>query len=219
VSGLRYLVVEGPIGVGKTTLAKRLAERLEGETVLEQAQANPFLERFYRDPQGAALPTQIAFLLQRVRQAEMLRQADMFATVRVADFLFDKDRVFARLNLDRDEYALYEQIYERLALEVPVPDLVVYLQEPVDELVRRVARRGIPSEQQIARDYLVRLSDAYSRFFHFYDASPLLIVNNAALDAVSRDADLEALLERIMTIRHGRHYFNPGQPSLLDARD
>jgi deoxyguanosine kinase len=219
VSGLRYLAIEGPIGVGKTTLARRLAERLGGELVLEEPHANPFLERFYRDPRGAALPTQISFLLQRSQQAQQLRQSDMFAPVRVSDFLLAKDRLFARLTLDGDEYALYEQIYDRLSLDAPVPDLVVYLQAPVDVLMERIVKRGIACEQKVERDYLVKLSDAYSRFFHFYDAGPLLIVNNATLDAGARDADLDALLSRIMTLRHGRHYFNPGQPSLLEPRE
>lgn len=212
---LRYLAIDGPIGVGKTTLARVLADALGGELVLEEAHANPFLERFYQDPKGAALPTQLTFLLQRSRQAQQLRQADMFAPVRIADFVLDKDRLFARLTLDADEYALYEQLYERLAMDAPVPDLVIYLQARVEVLQERIARRGIACEQRIDRGYLAQLSDAYSRFFHFYDAGPLLIVNNETLDVANRSEDLEALLGRIRRIRHGRHYFNPAQ-SLLD---
>ncbi|MEM9386321.1 MAG: deoxynucleoside kinase [Pseudomonadota bacterium] len=215
---LRYLAVEGPIGVGKSTLARALAERLGGELVLEEPHANPFLERFYREPRTAALPTQLTFLLQRSRQAQQLRQADMFAPVRVADFMLDKDRLFARLTLDDDEYSLYEQLYERLAMDAPVPDLVIYLQAGPDVLLERIARRGIACEQRIERRYLERLGDAYSRYFHFYDAGALLIINNERLDVQAREEDLQAVLEAIGRIRHGRHYLNSGQPSLFRSR-
>ncbi|SVC91168.1 uncharacterized protein METZ01_LOCUS344022, partial [marine metagenome] len=173
----RYIAIEGPIGVGKTSLARRLAEVLDSELVLEESGANPFLERFYNDPRGAALPTQLFFLFQRVRQLEQLRQADMFSDVRVSDFLIDKDRLFAQTTLDRHELLLYEKIYETLDFDPPAPHLVVYLQAPVDTLLFRIARRGIAYEREIGRRYLERLAEAYSRFFHDYDGSPLLIVN------------------------------------------
>lgn len=205
----RYVVVEGPIGVGKTSLARRLARSFGSELILEQADENPFLERFYRNPKSAALQTQLFFLFQRTRQLEDMRQHDLFDTVRVADYLIDKDRLFAQLTLDEEEYALYDQIYERLATDTPLPDLVIYLQAPVDVLLERVARRGIRYEQEIEREYLEKLQEAYARFFHAYDSSPLLIVNAAQADFVSNDQDYNQLFEQIKRTRRGRHYFNP----------
>ncbi|MEO8223324.1 MAG: deoxynucleoside kinase [Gammaproteobacteria bacterium] len=205
----RYIAIEGPIGVGKTSLARRLADSLDGEILLEQPESNPFLERFYRDPRGAALPTQLFFLFQRVQQIEQLRQSDIFAETRVSDFLINKDRLFAEINLDRAELALYDKVAESLAFEAPPPDLVVYLQAPVDTLLFRIARRGIEFEQRIGRRYLERLAEAYARYFHDYDAAPLLIVNAAVIDPVHNDAHFALLLEEISRIRSGRHFFNP----------
>jgi deoxyguanosine kinase len=209
VNAPRYIVVEGPIGVGKTSLAKRLARTLNAELVLEQADDNPFLERFYRNPKSGALPTQLFFLFQRSRQLEDLNQEDLFATTRVGDYLLDKDRLFARLTLDAEEYGLYEQVYAKLAIAAPAPDLVVYLQAPVDVLLERVARRGIRYEQQIERAYLEKLTEAYARYFHEYNASPLLIVNAAQSDFVNNDRDYAQLYEQILRSKRGRHYFNP----------
>jgi deoxyguanosine kinase len=205
----RYIAIEGPIGVGKTSLARRLAESLEGEILLEEAEANPFLERFYQDPRGAALPTQLFFLFQRARQIEALRQADIFADTRISDFLIEKDRLFAEVNLDRHELTLYDKIYESLDVDAPVPDLVVYLQAPVDTLLFRVAQRGINYEQRIGRRYLERLAEAYARFFHAYDASPLLIVNAATIDPIHNEHHYQVLLDEISRSRNGRHFFNP----------
>lgn len=205
----RYVVVEGPIGVGKTSLARRLAKSFGSELILEQADENPFLERFYRNPRSAALQTQLHFLFQRTRQLEDMRQHDLFDTVRVADYLIDKDRLFAKLTLDEEEFALYDQIYERLATDMPTPDLVIYLQAPSDVLLERIARRGIRYEQQIEREYLEKLQEAYARFFHAYDVSPLLIVNAAQADFVSNEQDYGQLFEQIKRVRRGRHYFNP----------
>lgn len=205
----RYIVVEGPIGVGKTSLARRLAASLGSELLLEEPGENPFLERFYRDPRNAALPTQLFFLFQRARQIQQLRQGDMFQPVRVADFLLEKDRLFARLNLDDDELGLYDQVYRHLAIDAPVPDLVVYLQAPTEVLMRRISKRGIPYEQVIQRDYLARLVDGYARFFHHYDASPMLIVNAAGINPVDNDEDYAQLLAQVEHTRSGRHYFNP----------
>jgi deoxyadenosine/deoxycytidine kinase len=205
----RYIVVEGPIGVGKTSLVRRLGKSFGCELVLEQDAENPFLERFYRDPRSAAFQTQLYFLFQRARQLQDLHQTDLFEQVRVADYMLDKDRLFARLTLDDQEYALYEQVYERLAPDAPAPDLVVYLQAPVDVLLDRIARRGIDYEQQIERRYLERLNDAYARFFLEFDAAPLLIVNAADIDPVGNDADYASLLAEVIRPRKGRHYFNP----------
>ncbi len=205
----RYIAIEGPIGVGKTGLARRLAEALDSELVLEEAGANPFLERFYHDPRTAALPTQLFFLFQRVAQLERLRQADMFSDLRVSDFLIDKDRLFAQTTLDRHELSLYERVYETLDFDPPTPDLVVYLQAPVDTLLFRIARRGIAYEKEIGRRYLERLAEAYSRFFHDYADSPLLIVNAENIDPINNDSHFRMLLDEIQSPRSGRRFFNP----------
>lgn len=211
---LRYIVVEGPIGVGKTSLARRLAESFASELILEQAEENPFLERFYRHRRHAALPTQLYFLLQRARQIEELKAGGMFAPVRVADFLLDKDRLFAELNLDSHELGLYQQVASTLDLEPPKPDLVVYLQAPASVLMRRVRHRGVDYEQLIDENYLERLGEAYARFFHTFDESPLLIVNAASIDPVHREADYRELLKTILGVKRGRHFFNPASGGL-----
>lgn len=213
----RFVVIEGVIGAGKTSLARRLAATIDAEAVLEQAEANPFLERFYKDPRAAAFPAQLHFLFQRARQLQALRQQDLFAPLRVADYLLDKDRLFARVTLDDEEYALYQQVYERMSFEAPQPDLVVFLQAPVDVLLERIAKRGIRYEQGIRRDYLERLQEAYTRFFHEYTASPLLIVNAAEFDPVNDEADFAELYRAIERTRRGRHYFNP--PPRPQTRD
>lgn len=205
----RFIVIEGPIGVGKTTLALKLAATLGAEVVLEHPQDNPFLERFYRNPRAGALPAQLYFLFARAQQMSALKQEDLFAPLRVADYLIDKDRLFARTTLDEEELRLYEQVYTKLAIEAPRPDLVVYLQAPVDVLLARIARRGIRYEQFIDRNYLERLNNAYARYFHEYDAGPLLIVNAAAIDPIGNDADYEELLGAMRRMRRGRLYFNP----------
>ncbi len=209
-----YIVVEGPIGVGKTSLAHRLADSFGSELLLEGAAENPFLERFYRNPRQGALSTQLFFLLQRARQMEELRQGDMFRPVRVSDFLMEKDQLFARLTLDDQEFGLYQQVYEHLTVDAPVPDLVIYLQAPVDVLLSRIAKRGINYEQHIDIGYLQRLSEGYARFFHDYEAAPLLIVNAAHVDLINNEETYQELLELIRRVRTGRHYFNPMPVSL-----
>jgi deoxyadenosine/deoxycytidine kinase len=204
-----YIVVEGPIGVGKTSLARRLAESFETDLMLEGADENPFLESFYQDPRSGALPAQLFFLFQRVRQIEAMRQADMFQPVRVADFLMEKDRLFAELTLGTEELKLYEQVYAHVTVDAPVPDLVVYLQAPEDVLLKRISRRGIKYERKIDAEYLRKLSEAYSRLFLNYDDAPLLIVNTAGINLVDNDNEYEALLEQIHLTRTGKHYFNP----------
>lgn len=213
-----YVVVEGPIGVGKTSLARRLAATFETDLLLEGAAENPFLERFYRSPREAALPTQLFFLFQRARQMQALRQGDIFRPVRVADFLMEKDRLFARLTLDDEELKLYEQVFNQMTLDTPAPDLVIYLQAPAEVLRNRIRARGIAYEQLIDQAYLEKVVDAYARLFHYYDASPLLIVNAAGIDPLHNEDDYEALLARIRGIRSGRHYFNPVPAALQPAR-
>jgi deoxyguanosine kinase len=210
----RFIVVEGPIGVGKTELAKRLADSLSGKLVLEDVEGNPFLQRFYSHGRTAALPAQMFFLFARARQLEELRQSDLFTDVRIADYLFAKDRLFAELNLDADELALYDQVAGKLDVEAPVPDLVIYLQASVDALLRRIARRGRPAEHLIDRAYLERLADAYARYFHSYDESPLLIVNASQIDPVHNEADYQQLFRQIEKISGGRHFFNPASAAL-----
>jgi deoxyguanosine kinase len=209
-----FIVVEGPIGVGKTTLANRLADSFGSDLLLEGADENPFLEKFYDDPRAAALPTQLFFLLQRARQLKAMRQEDMFNPVRVADFLIEKDRLFAELTLDADELDLYEQVYSSLTIDIPQPDLVVYLQAPVEVLLDRIQKRGLRHERFIETAYLQRLCDSYVQFFYQYDEAPLLIVNAADIDFANNDDDYRLLHERITEVKPGRHYFNPTQVAL-----
>ncbi|MDP3140192.1 MAG: deoxynucleoside kinase [Methylotenera sp.] len=204
-----YIVVEGPIGCGKTTLAKMLADKFPVDYLSEKAESNPFLPRFYQDAQRYSLPTQLFFLFQRANQIKDLSQRDMLAKPIIADFFLEKDPIFARLNLDDEEYALYHQIYQHLQLKAPKPDLVIYLQTPIDALMERIEERSVSYEQDIPREYIERLANAYSEFFHNYDASPVLIVNNQKLNILKNDGALDLLLNRIMQIKGQREFFNP----------
>ncbi len=204
-----YIVVEGPIGVGKTSLAKRLADAFGARALLEQPEENPFLERFYSSRKHFALPTQLFFLFQRVRQIQELKQGDMFSSGTVSDFLMDKDKLFARVNLDDDELRLYEQVHAQMNTEWPAPDLVIYLQAPVDVLMERLRKRDIPYERMIERNYLKSLVDAYTQYFYHYAGAPLLMVNAAEINFVDNDADFDMLLAHIRKIKSGRHFFNP----------
>jgi deoxyguanosine kinase len=204
----RYIAIEGPIGAGKTSLARRLAARLGAALLLEQPADNPFLARFYRDMSRYALPTQLFFLFQRARQLEPLAQPDMFGRATVADFLIDKDPLFARITLSGDELALYQRIYDALRPHAPVPDLVIYLQAQPQVLVERVRRRGAEYERGIGEEYLALLAEGYARFFYHYAAAPVLIVNSENLNFVEREADFDLLVERIRTMRSRREFFN-----------
>ena len=204
-----YIAIEGPIGVGKTTLAQRLARLFNYDTLLEDAHENPFLERFYQNKADAALATQLFFLFQRAQKIQDLRQNDIFEPVRVSDFLIEKDPLFARVNLDSDEYALYDKVYKQLTIDAPAPDLVIYLQASPDRLLERIEQRGAANEHRIDRHYLEQLNEVYSDFFHYYDAAPLLIVNANEIDLAKGDTDFVQLVDYLLDIRSGRHYFNP----------
>jgi len=204
-----YIAVEGAIGVGKTTLARRLATTFNHEILLEDAHENPFLERFYRNRRETALATQLFFLFQRAQKIQDLRQAELFSPVRVADFLIEKDPLFARINLDSDEFELYDKVYQKLTIDAPVPDLVIYLQAPTDVLLKRIDQRGIDHEKSIDRRYLEQINEVYSEFFLYYDAAPLLIVNASMIDLAQDGPDYDLLVDYILDIRSGRHYFNP----------
>ncbi len=206
----RYVVVEGPIGVGKTSLARRLAAHAGTAMLLEKPEENPFLARFYQDPVRHALPTQLFFLFQRINEVRDLGQMDMFRTSTVADYLFDKDALFARLNLSNDEFSLYQNIYNSLAPQAPTPDLVIYLQAPPETLIERVQRRAHAYERPISDEYLTRLAQAYSDFFYHYDAAPMFVVNSEHLNFVDNDGDFALLLQRIKGMRGQREFFSKG---------
>ena len=210
----RFIAVEGPIGVGKTSLSKRLAASFNYELLLENSDENPFLERFYQNPKAHALSTQLYFLFQRAQQIQELRQDDMFQPVRVADFLIDKDMLFAQQNLDPEEYALYLKVFRHLTIDAPVPDLVIYLQAPTSVLLDRIRKRGVEAEQLIELSYLQNLNSAYAEFFHYFKGPSLLIINCAEIDLVENDDDYQQLVDYILTLPSGTHYFNP-RPSLL----
>lgn len=210
----KYVAVEGPIGVGKTTLARRLAQTLQYPLMLEPVTENPFLDRFYEEGHQHALPTQLFFLLHRARQLADMPKDDLLDRTLVADFLIEKDALFAELTLDEAEFELYQQIHKSLNLNPPPPDLVIYLQAPVEVLQERVYGRGIAFEQHIDTQYLRELAESYTHFFHYYDAAPLLIVNASQIDFANNDDHFEALLDQIMHMDGTRQFFNPN-PTLL----
>jgi deoxyadenosine/deoxycytidine kinase len=210
----QYLVIEGPIGVGKTTLAKKLAGLLNYPLLLEPVTENPFLDRFYAEGASQALPTQLFFLLQRAKQVQDMPGNDLLERTLIADFMIEKDDLFATLTLDPAELDLYRQIHSSLRLVPPKPDLVIYLQAPARVLQQRVFRRGIDFEQSIHIDYLDALADSYTEFFHYYDEAPVLIVNAAEIDFANNDEHFNALLDQILHMEGTRQFFNPN-PTLL----
>ena len=207
----KYVVVEGAIGAGKTTLAGKLATQLGAQTLLELPEENPFLEKFYRDANRYALPTQMFFLFQRMNQLRELAQPDLFDARIVSDFLLDKDPIFARLTLGDDELALYQQLYDHLRPQAPLPDLVIYLQAEPQTLIDRIRKRGITMEAGISETYMHRLCESYSRFFYDYDAAPLLIINTEHLNPIDNDEDFALLLTRIENMRGKREFFSRGE--------
>ena len=207
----RYIVVEGPIGAGKTSLARKLAEKSGSTPLLEDPGANPFLPGFYTDNARYALPTQLFFLFQRINQVRDLGQADLFRRTTVADFILDKDPLFARLTLNDDELSLYQQIYTQMKPQAAVPDLVICLQASTETLIERVKRRAVSYERTISEDYLLKLAESYARFFYQYDAAPVLIVNSEHLNFVDAPADFDLLLERIAAMRGAREFFSLGE--------
>ena len=210
----RFLVVEGPIGVGKTSLVKRLSETFNSELMLEMAEENPFLESFYKDRRNTAFQTQLFFLIQRSKQLSGLQQHDLFMQSMITDFMLEKDRLFAELNLDMNEMTLYDQIYQKLSMQAPTPDLVVYLQAPVETLMYRVNKRARRGERDLDPGYLQKLLEVYNGYFSHYDSSPLLIINTAHINPLESEEDYNLLVEKICTIKAGRHFFNPA-PSLV----
>lgn len=204
----QFIVVEGPIGVGKTSLAKKLSESLSGTLILEDIDNNPFLDRFYKGGRGA-LPAQLHCLFQRAKQLEILRQSDLFSSIYVADFHLEKDKLFASVNLDSSEMELYEKVYDNMDIENVVPDLVIYLQANPSILLERIARRNVPSEKFIDRNYLENITESFARHYHSYDDGPLLIVNTASIDPLNNEIEYKQLLEQIKTTKGGRHFFNP----------
>jgi len=211
LSKYHYIVVEGPIGVGKTSLARRLADRLQANLVLERPEQNPFLPRFYQDMSRFALPAQLFFLFQRIVQLRELAQLDLFKRLTVCDFLLEKDPLFARLTLSGDELYLYQQIFDALKPQAPRPGLVIYLQAQAETLIERVRRRGVEFERLITPEYLATLADSYSRFFYHFSGSPVLIVNSERLNFARDDRDLDLLIERADAMRGSREFFNWGE--------
>ena len=210
----KYIAIEGPIGVGKTTLANKIAETFNYDAFLEQPAENPFLKNFYRNPSQSALATQLFFLFQRMQQIQDLKQRSLFENVRVADFLIEKDRLFAEVTLSNEEMNLYDKVYEHITLDAPTPDLVIYLQAPIEILKERITKRGNINEQYLTLDYLERLNDAYSRFFLNYNDAPLLIINASDINLESNEADYESLISMIMSNPKGKNFINP-QPSII----
>ena len=205
----KYIIIEGPIGVGKTSLSNKLALEWDADLVLENVDDNPFLSKFYKNPREVSLQTQLYFLLTRTRQVQAFKQQDIFSNARVSDFMLQKDRLFAQVTLNNEEYDLYDQLYSYMAVDIPKPDLIIYLQAPINTLIKRIKKRGRDFEKYIDAEYLERLNAMYLKFFNTYNASPLLIVNAEDIDFIINKNDYKNLLDKIYSIEKGRHYFNP----------
>jgi len=205
----KYIIIEGPIGVGKTSLANKLALEWDADLVLENVDDNPFLSKFYKNPREVSLQTQLYFLLTRTRQVQAFKQQDIFSNTRVSDFMLQKDRLFAQVTLNNEEYDLYDQLYSYMTVDIPKPDLIIYLQAPINTLMKRIKKRGRDFEKYIDEEYLERLNAMYLKFFNTYNISPLLIVNAEDIDFVNNENDYKNLLDKIYSIDKGRHYFNP----------
>ena len=209
-SGIKYIAIEGVIGAGKTSLARKIKDRLNGELLLEQFDANPFLEKFYSDRSSYAFQTQMFFLINRFKQQEELNQEDLFRDYIVSDYLFEKDRIFAYLNLNNEELKLYESLYPLLARSLRKPDLVVFLQSSTDRLMHNIKNRNRKIERALNRSYIEELSEAYNHFFFRYNSTPLLIVNSTEIDFVNSDGDFEELFKQIFREDRGvKEYFKP----------
>ena len=205
----KYIIIEGPIGVGKTSLSNKLALEWDADLVLENVDDNPFLSKFYKNPREVSLQTQLYFLLTRTRQVQAFKQQDIFSNTRVSDFMLQKDRLFAQVTLNNEEYDLYDQLYSYMTVDIPKPDLIIYLQAPVSTLMKRIKKRGRDFEKYIDTEYLERLNAMYLKFFNTYNTSPLLIVNAEDIDFINNENDYKNLLDKIYSIEKGRHYFNP----------
>jgi deoxyguanosine kinase len=209
MKNLHYIVVEGPLGVGKTSLTQLLAERLKGETLLEDVEGHPFLTKFYRNPRKYAFQTQVFFLLRRYQQTAEIHQLDLFKEVVVSDYLFEKDRIFARINLDDQEFWLYEQVFQLLNRTAVVPDLVIFLQAKTDVLLERIRKRGRKFEKGVSPDYIESINQAFNTFFFHYQESPLLVIDASEIDFVHVPEDLDNLVEQIWKMEGGTQYYVP----------
>ena len=204
----RFVAIEGPVGVGKTSLAQRLADHVGGKLILEEPENNPFLKNFYLDPKSNALPTELSFLFQRAKQMESINQEDLFSDISIADFLFEKDCIFSELNLNTEELNLYKQVKKSLQIDPPNPDLVIYLQAPVDVLIARIKNRPSSVDSLIDSNYLEKLTDSYAKFFYYYDDAPLLVVNAESIDPIHNDEHFNMLYEEVVSVKYGKHFFN-----------
>lgn len=207
---LKYIAIEGVIGAGKSSLAQLLADKLKANIILEEFEENPFLQKFYEDRKRYAFQTQMFFLINRYKQQQQLKQQDLFSSITVSDYIFDKDKIFAYLNLSKEELKLYESIFPLLERDIPKPDLVIFLQSSIDRLISNIKKRGRSFEKNLTRQYLVELSEAYNNFFFKYSNTPLLIVNTSDIDFVNNENDFEELYSHIFRDDRGFiEYFNP----------